>query len=614
MDGSLRPSPAKFLSYIVLSGLVLFFIIQWFTDFRVGGWQDVLTAIILIELFQALLQPLFTLLARLTGLIGVVLLGLFGYATVFWITFSLLPGINNVSFWECVKSAWIYAVFIVVFQWVFLAQSDEFFIRQALGPRRRSKKSDNVNPGFIFIQMDGVSSEVMKWQLMNGNLPNIRRLIKDEGYKFERWQTQLPSTTPASQAGILFGNNDGIPAFRWYDRASGKVIAANQAAGAQLIEDRLSNGKGLLADGGVSLGNLFTGDAKENIMVMSQLESDGRSLQVIKNYTAYFSGVYGFMRALVMSVAEVAKELRQAWLQNKKHLEPRVERKLSYVMLRAATNVLLRDLQTRIALQKMQQGVNSLYVDYLDYDEIAHHAGLARPEALDALSGLDRVVGICMKAIEFIGRPYHLVLLSDHGQSQGQTFKQLNNGVSLADHLGKASTVVTGSGNVGNIWFKQYDIRAKEAEINSDYPGLIDKLLASRGVGFIIVDTPGGPVGIGKNGRLNLKTQELEGISPLAKYGDIPTGDLLRPASMKDAPDIQVYSDIDFQTGEVYAFEELVGNHGGIGGWQTDALLLYPKQLSIKKSHYKNGVIRDSTTLYKIFTEWLSQAGQRGNL
>ena len=51
------------------------------------------------------------------------------------------------------------------------------------------------------------------------------------------------------------------------------------------------------------------------------------------------------------------------------------------MLLRAATNVLLRDLNTALVVEAMMRGSKAIYVDYVDYDEIAHHAGVVRREA-----------------------------------------------------------------------------------------------------------------------------------------------------------------------------------------------------------------------------------------
>ena len=81
---------------------------------------------------------------------------------------------------------------------------------------------------------------------------------------------QLPCTTPASQQGILHGTCAGVPAFRWYDRELGRVVVANRPADAALIEERASTGRGLLADDGVSISNLFSGDAPTSMLTMSR--------------------------------------------------------------------------------------------------------------------------------------------------------------------------------------------------------------------------------------------------------------------------------------------------------------------------------------------------------
>ncbi len=68
------------------------------------------------------------------------------------------------------------------------------------------------------------------------------------------------------------------------------------------------------------------------------------------------------------------------------------------------------------------RGARSIYVDYVDYDEIAHHAGATRIESVAALAGLDQVLTV-LERIERPGpRRYHFVALSDHGQCQGAPF------------------------------------------------------------------------------------------------------------------------------------------------------------------------------------------------
>ncbi|HSW85327.1 MAG TPA: alkaline phosphatase family protein [Candidatus Saccharimonadales bacterium] len=671
MRYTFRATPLQYIAYSVVSALLLAVVLNVFTSISAENSVSILIVVILIQIIQILIQPIFSLIAKFLGVLGILLVSLFGFSFIVWGALELVPGIENVSFIGSLIASWVYAAIVTILQWVIIAQSHDYFLQQAIKRSKKKKSIKTKTAGFVFVQLDGVSAPVLKWQLNAGNLPNIKKIIDSGAYNFTAWNTQLPSTTPASQAGILHGSHLGIPAFRWYERKTDELVVANQSKGAALIEQRLSNGRGLLADGGISIGNLFSGDAPSNIMVISKLNGDRKSISVMSDYTDYFSSLYGFMRVFILSIGEMIKEIYQGQRQRIRDVQPRVPRKGSYILLRAGTNVLLRDLQTTIVVDQMMQGTNSIYVDYLDYDEIAHHAGLARPESMAALSGLDNIVGILTRAALSTPRPYHVVFVSDHGQSQGPTFKTLNDGNSLEMVLGdligtdaihsstapieqesiprtllaqsgsgkgitgsasrkldssysqktkssdkvsseKVELVVTGSGNLGNVWLKQFASRPTRQQIENKYPGLIDKLLKTKGIGLVLVmDENKNPIMISKHGQINLMTGKVAGTDPLRIYKNIRIQELLNIATDPNAPDLQIISAMQFNSGEVYAFEELVGNHGGIGGWQTEALLLYPSQLKIDKKYYDNGELYDSTTIHNIFVSWLTKAGHR---
>jgi predicted AlkP superfamily pyrophosphatase or phosphodiesterase/uncharacterized membrane protein YvlD (DUF360 family) len=625
---------------------------------------SILIAGLVATVVSALLQPIFSILTRIVGILGILFVSFFGYAIVFWLSLLITPDISYNSFWGVIGAAWLYAIIITLFQWIIVSQSDDVFLNEILKHSKHITLPNDTKPGFIIVQLDGVSSPVLDSQIKAGNLPNITKLIRENDYKFDSWHTQVPSTTPASQAGILFGANEDIPAFRWYEKATGKLVVANQTAGAHLIERRLSNGNGLLVDGGVSVGNLFSGDAPTNIMVMSKLDDDKKSIRIMQDYTSYFSTPLGFMRSLILSIVEMVKEIYQARRQVSRNVTPRINRHGTYVLLRAATNVLMRDLQTTVVIQNMMKGVNSLYVDYLDYDEVAHHAGMARPESLASLAGLDWVVGILDRARQFAPRHYELILVSDHGQSQGRTFKQLHNGKTIESYISDfmhdsvkvhASTkpaeeqssvrsllgaqksqkgiiktsatsisksyeksyneledintsdiIFTGSGNLGNVWFKKYKDRAIYEDINSDYPYLIDNLLKTEGIGMLLMKSTTGSLCISSNGSINLTKGNISGVNPLNGYSKHDQNSLKRLMNMNNAPDIAIISSYDDITGEVYAFEELVGNHGGIGGWQTEAILLHPNKLKVDSKFLTDRDIVGAESIHKILKSWLT--------
>ena len=125
---------------------------------------------------------------------------------------------------------------------------------------------------------------------------------------------------------------------------------------------------------------------------MSRL-GDSRGSPAARDTFAWFlTHPQGFTRGVVRTVAEVGKERWQAARQKRLNVLPRVHRGWTFAALRAASNVLQRDLNTAVIAEEMRKGTKSIYADYVDYDEIAHHAGMFRPESLAALDGLDRVL------------------------------------------------------------------------------------------------------------------------------------------------------------------------------------------------------------------------------
>jgi len=67
-----------------------------------------------------------------------------------------------------------------------------------------------------------------------------------------------------------------------------------------------------------------------------------------------------------------------------------------------------------------QDGVERrLLVDFVDYHEIAHHAGVTRRESLDSLTGADQLLGTWRRSRRRT-TDYRIVVLSVHGQSQAR--------------------------------------------------------------------------------------------------------------------------------------------------------------------------------------------------
>src|SRR5204863_1319301 len=259
--------------------------------------------------------------------------------------------------------------------------------------------------------------------MRDGSAPTMARWIADDGYRLSEWETDLSSQTGASQAGILLGSNEDIPAFRWVEKERGMMMVCSSPADCAEIERRHATGAGLLTDGGASRGNLLSGEADESILTVSRTEAEKRSNP---GYRAFLANGFNVTRALVLFFWEVVLEVTAAVRASRRDVRPRGHRGGIYPLMRAAMCVIVRDLVVFGVLTDMMRGRPAVYATFASYDEVAHHSGLERADTMEALRKLDQQFGRIARAQRFAPRPYEIVVLSDHGQTQGATFKQRN--------------------------------------------------------------------------------------------------------------------------------------------------------------------------------------------
>jgi hypothetical protein len=422
----------------LIAALIAFYITAWLLpqlDIITAGGG--LVAVVLIAALNLLIRPVIIGLVASRSVVALVLLTLLFQAFVFWLLGPLVPGVD--------VDAGIIGLLVISFLFGFLQAgvSALFGLGEEgsyYGTLVRTMASHNPDitktdePGIVIIQLDGLSHDVMSHSVRAGRVPEMSSWIREGTHRLGHWDALLPSTTPASQAGILHGNNDGIPNFRWWEKKERRLLVANHPEDATVIEQRISNGEGLLSPGGASISNIFTGDADRAFLVMSTIKVKERGLGQSDAFAWFFVSPYNYLVMGAKYVAEVVKERYQAWRQQRAGMVPHMghHRGFPYPFVRAATNVALRALGTSLIIQEMYRGTPVIYMDYTDYDEIAHHSGPERPESLDALDGVDRELRILKKAAADAARPYRFVILADHGQSLGQTFLQ-RYGVTLQD-------------------------------------------------------------------------------------------------------------------------------------------------------------------------------------
>ncbi|WP_256725701.1 phage holin family protein [Streptomyces sp. IMTB 2501] len=511
--------------------------------------------------------------------------------------------------------------------------------------RRRSDPPCPTTTGLVFVQLDGVGHDVLMDAVRKGLMPTVAHWLGADAvrqtaegirptgrrprptHRLTPWRTDWSSQTGASQLGILHGSTFDVPAFRWYEKDRGEVMVCNRPTSAADLQRRATahtGDGGLLTVDGASRGNLFSGGAGEQALVLSiAARRRSRENRSRAGYFAYFSDPAGAVRTALSFVAEVAREIGESTRARLRGQRPRVGRGGLYPLVRAFATVVERDVVVAAVMGDMLAGRTAVYADLVAYDEVAHHSGPCSRDAEKVLRRLDRCLALLQRVAEHAPRPYRLVVLSDHGQSPGETF-HARYGLTLGDlvragcglpvprraehtHSGAearaavraalrrpveekgerrrpdrgSEPIVLASGNLGLVSFPHVPHRMTKEEIDARHPALLTTLANHPGIGFLLVrSAEHGGVVLGAHGaEIPLARLDAE-PGPLARFGAGAADAVRRTHSFPHTADIMVNSAHDPADGEVLAFEEQIGSHGGLGGAQSHPFLLSPLELS----------------------------------
>ena len=238
---------------------------------------DVLLATALLGAFAAVLRPVFVAMAGWLGWAGVVAGWILSQTVLMYLALSATPGIHVRGFWDAFWASWLYAILVSIASWFVTAGDSRAVIAHLLHSTRRTGRAAVRTdvPGVVMIQIDGLSAPLARWAVQAGNLATLSRWIRSGSHVLTEWHAELPATTPASQAGLLHGASGEVPAFRWWEKEQGRLVVTSRPGDSAVVESRLSNGRGLLADGGVGLSNMFSGDAPTSMLTMSTVATDG---------------------------------------------------------------------------------------------------------------------------------------------------------------------------------------------------------------------------------------------------------------------------------------------------------------------------------------------------
>lgn len=424
----------RILSLWVIGALSALFLSSILSGFTISKVFEAFVFIALLGAVNALIRPF---IIKVTLPITVLTLGIFTLfidAVLIHLLAEILPGITIDSNTTAILIAIGLSAINTLFSTLFAIDDSDSFYRN-LVKKRASEKVKNIDkPGVIFLEIDGLSLPALKSAVQNAYMPTIGKWLR-KSHQVVGWECDLASSTPACQAGILHGDNSDIPAFRWFDKNKKKIVSMSKPKDAENVEKRLSASSPLLRQG-VSINNMFSGGAAVWTLTSSKLLIKG-SAKAQSSLYYFFVDPYNFTRSIALSVVDIVREIKDAVYQRRAGVIPRLNhRGGKYPLIRAITTIIMRDMAVYTIIGNAYAGVPVVYSTFVGYDEVAHHAGIERSEAMTTLRFLDKQFSMLSQALKNAPRKYHLVVLSDHGQSQGATFLQ-RYGYSLEDLVNK---------------------------------------------------------------------------------------------------------------------------------------------------------------------------------
>ncbi|HEX5609040.1 MAG TPA: phage holin family protein [Solirubrobacterales bacterium] len=666
------------LLVLVLDALSLLLLSALLSGFVLDGALAALGAAAAIGLLNALIWPV---LARIALPLTVLTLGgaallLNGVLVTFAV--NLLPGAHIDGVLEGIVVTVAMTALTAGFYSLLAIDEDDSWYRNVVRRQMRRRGGERVQsevPGVLFLEIDGLAHDVLHRALAAGDAPNLAAWLRSGSHQLSRWETDWSSQTGACQAGLLHGSNEDMPAFRWWEKDRGAAIVTNHPRDAEELERRHSDGRGLLHAGGASRANILSGDAPHSMLTMSTVLHRRRPIGI--DYAAYFARPYAVARTLVLAIVDIFRERRAVRRQVRDDVRPRIARSRSYAAVRAWATVVQRDLQVASVVGDVLAGRPLVYTTFLAYDEVAHHSGIERDDALAVLRDLDRQIARIAVACADAPRPYRLIVLSDHGQSQGETFRgrygetledlvrsacdpestiavdegeddalaylsagltevarddtiaartvrtatrgRRDDGVVTLDpdvreeveqaHGGEVPELsVMASGCLGLVSFPREPGRVSLERLEALYPSLLPALRDHPGIGFVLVRSERfGAIAVGKGGTHFLDEDRVEGEDPLEPFGPRAADHLRRTDGFPHCADLMLNSTYWPQFGEVAAFEELVGSHGGMGGTQAHPFVLHPAELA-----WPEGDMVGAEQVHRVFRDWLVGLGHEG--
>ncbi|MGE5263443.1 MAG: alkaline phosphatase family protein [Acidobacteriota bacterium] len=475
--------------------------------------------------------------------------------------------------------------------------------------------------GLVIIHVDGLGYHYLQKALEQGRMPFVQNLIDHEGYEVLPYRCGLPSTTPFCQAGILYGDNSEIPSFRWWDKQSGLLVAFGGLSSFKHVAHKYFNGCDPLTRGGASIATCYPDSTRATWRLGYREHGHPLERQPFSQRRVLESWALNPIHLLDW----LRRGLWEIWKANVQYWRTRLSGRrmaVTYVIGDMLNEILLHHLTRFAVIQAMKEGLPVIYGGFYAYDETGHAFGPGADYSFRILRHVDntirRIARNCHPG-EPGARDYEMVILSDHGQVETVPFSHEYH-CQLADSLaqwlptyeieetkGKHITckgaidghiMLTYSGGLAHMYFKDISWHLRHDEIEERFPGLIEKVAGTPGIGFILTRGESGNILTTKDEQIKFTAgcqMPRAARELLVRYDDpeILAQQLEKLNSFERAGDLILFG----QSTDHHQinFENQVGGHGSIGGDQ-----LFPFILAKREWKFDTSKVISSSDLYPL--------------
>ncbi|MEK6775939.1 MAG: alkaline phosphatase family protein [bacterium] len=291
-------------------------------------------------------------------------------------------------------------------------------IRDSIQKKRKEWKGIDRGNGFIIIQIDGLPHQILIKALSEGYMPFMKNTLASGRFRLSRYHCGIPGSTPSAQSGIMYGDNEEIPGFRWLNKENDILVSFKNPMSASMIESGIASKRRGILKNGSSYVNLLSGGAARSVFTLSTFLTQDmqKRLSGLAIFSLFFLNIAPVLRMIVSTIVELVHELLE-------YLEVSLKGEIQksegfFPVVRIFSNVLFYEVATVGTVIDISQGRPSIYLTYNGYDEAAHQRGPETKYALKSLKvidrGIKRVVRQAIKKKK--GMRYDIYILSDHGQ------------------------------------------------------------------------------------------------------------------------------------------------------------------------------------------------------